>query len=310
MTVFIETIDTEKYRWIDARFDLKDSAWGNESFAAEHVAGAIHWDLENDLSDMASENGRHPMPSKEQLTQLFQAAGLELTDSIVVYDQGGSPYAARAWWLLSYAGFEHAFISRVGFDELKQQGIATSTESTSYSASSITPEFDDSLLATRKDVQQIVDGKELGVLIDARSAERYAGINEPIDAVAGRIPGARNYDWSQLVSNGAFRTDEEFGSLLQPKEPAVVYCGSGVTAAALYAMLAEKQYEGLKLYVGSYSDWISDEDSVVEIDRDEHPEVADDQTKAVLAKLIEEGYTGEMLMKKFEYEKSLLEDKK
>lgn len=310
MTVFIETIDTEKYRWIDARFDLKDSAWGNESFAAEHVAGAIHWDLENDLSDMTSENGRHPMPSKEQLTQLFQAAGLELTDSIVVYDQGGSPYAARAWWLLSYAGFEHAFISRVGFDELKQQGIATSTESTSYSASSITPEFDDSLLATRKDVQQIVDGKELGVLIDARSAERYAGINEPIDAVAGRIPGARNYDWSQLVSNGAFRTDEEFGGLLQPKEPAVVYCGSGVTAAALYAMLAEKQYEGLKLYVGSYSDWISDEDSVVEIDRDEHPEAADDQTKAVLAKLIEEGYTGEMLMKKFEYEKSLLEDKK
>ena len=310
MTVFIETIDTENYRWIDARFDLKDSAWGSESFAAEHVEGAIHWDLENDLSDMASANGRHPMPSKEQLTQLFQAAGLELTDSIVVYDQGGSPYAARAWWLLAYAGFEHAYISRVGFDELKQQGIAISDESTSYPASAVAPEFQDHLFATRKDVQQIVDGKELGVLIDARSPERYAGINEPIDAVAGRIPGARNYDWSQLVSNGAFRKDEEFGGLLQPKEPAVVYCGSGVTAAALYAMLAEKQHEGLKLYVGSYSDWISDEDSVVEIDRNEHPEAADDQTKAVLAKLIEEGYTGEMLMKKFEYEKSLLEDKK
>lgn len=310
MTVFIETIDTEKYRWIDASFDLKDSAWGSESFAAEHVKGAIHWDLENDLSDMASSNGRHPMPTKEQLTQLFQAAGLELTDSIVVYDQGGAPYAARAWWLFTYAGFEHAYISRVGFDKLKQQGIATSSESTSYPASTVLPEFHDQLLATRSDVQQIVDGKELGVLIDARSAERYAGLNEPIDAVAGRIPGARNYDWSQLVSKGAFRTDEEFAGLLQPKEPAVVYCGSGVTAAALYAMLAEKQHEGLKLYVGSYSDWISDEDSVVEIDRDEHPEAADDQTKAVLAKLIEEGYTGEMLMKKFEYEKSLLEDKK
>lgn len=310
MTVFIETIDTENIRWIDARFDLKDSGWGKEIFAAEHVEGAVHWDLENDLSDMTSGKGRHPMPSKEQLTQLFQAAGLELADSIVVYDQGGSPYAARAWWLLTYAGFERVSISRVGFEELKQQGIATSAKSPSYTASSVVPEFNDQLLATRSDVQQIVDGKELGVLLDARSAERYAGTNEPIDAVAGRIPGARNYDWSQLVSNGAFRTDEEFGSLLQPKEPAVVYCGSGVTAAALYAMLAEKQYEGLKLYVGSYSDWISDEDSVVEFDRDEHPEAADDQTKAVLAKLIEEGYTGEMLMKKFEYEKSLLEDKK
>lgn len=310
MTVFIETIDTENYRWIDARFDLKDSGWGSGSFAAEHVEGAIHWDLENDLSDMASKGGRHPMPTKDQLTRLFQAAGLELADSIIVYDQGGSPYAARAWWLLKYAGFEHAYISRVGFDELKRQGIATTTESASYPVSSVMPAFHDELLATRSDVQQIVDGKELGVLIDARSPERYAGINEPIDAVAGRIPGARNYDWSQLVSNKAFRTDEEFSSLLQPKEPTVVYCGSGVTAAALYAVLAEKQHESLKLYVGSYSDWISDEDSVVEFDRDDHPEAADDRTKAVLARLIEEGYTGEMLMKKFEYEKSLLEDEK
>ncbi|MBT2582086.1 rhodanese-like domain-containing protein [Planococcus sp. ISL-109] len=310
MTVFIETIDTENYRWIDARFDLKDPNWGSECFSKEHIRGAVHWDLEQHLSDMSSANGRHPMPGKEQLTELFQRAGLELTDSIVVYDQGGSPYAARAWWLLHYAGFKQVYISRIGFDALKQQGIALSTEPDVYPRTEIQPQFNDQLLAERQDVKHIVDGKDLGVLLDARSAERYAGTNEPIDAVAGRIPGARNYDWAQLVRGGSFRTDVSFGTLLDPKEPAVVYCGSGVTAAALYAALADKQYANIKLYVGSYSDWITDEDNVVEIDRDEHPEAADDQTKAVLAKLIEEGYSGEMLMKKFEFEKSLLNEKK
>lgn len=310
MSVFIETIDTQKYRWIDARFDLKDADWGSQAFSKEHVKGAIHWDLEQHLSDMASTEGRHPMPSKEQLTELFQQAGLELDDAIVIYDQGASPYAARAWWLLRYAGFEHAHISRVGFDALKQQGIALSATPEAYPRTEIKPQFDDGLLATRQDVKQIVDGTDLGVLIDARSAERYAGTNEPIDAVAGRIPGARNYDWAQLVSAGSFRKDTSFSTLLDTKEPAVVYCGSGVTAAALYAALADKQYDNIKLYVGSYSDWIADEDSVVEIDREEHPQAADDRTKAVLAKLIEEGYSGEMLMKKFEFEKSLLDEKK
>ncbi len=310
MTVFIETTDTKNYRWIDARFDLKDSAWGAEQFAAEHVAGSIHWDLEKDLSDMSVETGRHPMPGKAQLRALIQQSGLELSDSIVVYDQGASPYAARAWWLLVYAGFEQVFISRVGFDALKEQGVELSTETHPFSPSTAEPAFQDNLLATREDVARIVDGKDLGILIDARSAERHAGISEPIDAVAGRIPGSRNFDWAQLVATGKFKTDQDFSSLLDTKEPAVVYCGSGVTAAALYAALAENEYGNLKLYIGSYSDWISDENSVVEIDREEHPEAADDQTKAVLAKLIEEGYSGEMLMKKFEYEKSLLSDKK
>lgn len=310
MTVFIETTDTENYRWIDARFDLKDAEWGHRSYTEEHVEGAVHWDLENDLSDMSAPGGRHPMPQKEQLTELFRAAGLELDDAIVVYDQGASPFAARAWWLLVYAGFKHAYISRVGFNELKERGVRVSTDAEQYEASLVEPPFDDGLLATREDVERIVTGKDLGVLLDARSAERYAGIEEPIDKVPGRIPGARNYDWAQLVSKGAFRTDEEFSRVLQPNEPAVVYCGSGVTAAALFAMLAEKEYGNLRLYVGSYSDWISDEASVVEIDRGEHPEAADDQTKAILARLIEEGYTGEMLMKKFEYEKTLLNDKK
>ena len=309
MTVFIETTDTENHKWIDARFDLKDPSAGRKLYGQEHVAGAVFWDLEEDMSDMSATEGRHPMPSNEQLTDLIQSSGLEKSDSVVIYDQGGSPYAARAWWLLKYAGFERVLISKKGFQQLKSQGIAVSTEIPNPERTDSKPDFVNDIFADQAYVKNVISGDELGVLVDARSAARYAGLEEPIDPVAGRIPGARNLDWAQFVSKGEFQLSEDMSHTVQKHEPAVVYCGSGVTAAALYAIMAEKGYDQLKLYMGSFSDWITDAENVVEFDRHEQPEATDNQTKAILAKLIEEGYSGEMLMKKFEYEKSLLEEK-
>ena len=309
MSVFIETTDTENQKWIDARADLKDSSAGRKLYEEEHVAGAVFWDLEKDMSDMSSSEGRHPMPSNEQLTELIRSSGLDKSDTVIIYDQGGSPFAARAWWLLKYAGFEKVHISKKGFDKLKQQGIAVTAEMPSPQPTDIQLDFISEIFADQAYVKDVISGDELGVLIDARSAARYAGLEEPIDPVAGRIPGARNLDWAQFVSRGEFQLGEDINHVVQKHEPAVVYCGSGVTAAALYAIMAEKGYNQLKLYMGSFSDWITDAENVVEFDRGEHPEDADDQTKAILAKLIEEGYSGEMLMKKFEYEKSLLDRK-
>lgn len=309
MSVFIETTDTENHRWIDARFDLKDPSAGKKLYEEEHVAGAVFWDLEQDMSDMSATQGRHPMPSDQQLAKLIQSSGLDSDDSIVIYDQGGSPYAARAWWLLKYAGFDKVSISQKGFDKLKQQGISVSTELPSYQATETEPAFMAAIFADQSYVKKVISGDELGVLIDARSAARFAGLEEPIDPVAGRIPGARNLDWAQFVSKGEFLLNEDMEHIVQKHEPAVVYCGSGVTAAALYALMTEKGYDHLKLYMGSFSDWITDAENVVEFDRGEHPEAADDQTREILANLIAEGYSGEMLMKKFEYEKSLLEEK-
>lgn len=307
MSVLIETTDLQKYRWIDARFELADPAAGRKQYEKEHVLGAIHWDLEKDLSDMSSSNGRHPMPSKEQLKKLISSSGLSKADAVVIYDQGGAPFAARAWWTLKYAGFTDVFISKKGFDELKAGGITVTDEIPEFESVEETIEFNDSLYADRNYVKAILEGQELGVLLDARSPERFAGIKEPIDPVAGRIPGARNFDWAQLISNGKFNESTDFSGVIQKAEPGVVYCGSGVTAAALYAMLYAEGHEDLRLYMGSYSDWIADETNEVEFDRDEHPEAADDETRIILARLIEEGYSGEMLMKKFEYEKSLLD---
>lgn len=301
-------MDTKNLRWIDARFSLKDSRAGKEMYETEHVNGAIYWDLENDMSDMTAHEGRHPMPSEEQITQLIQQSGLTPQDPVVVYDQGGAPFAARAWWLLKYAGFENVSISQLGFEALKKQGIAVSTAAPTVQKTNEILQFKHELFADQTYVKKVIKGEELGVLVDARSAERFAGREEPIDPVAGRIPGARNLDWEQFVSNGEFRFDDDFSQVVQLHEPAVVYCGSGVTAAALYAVMAEKGYDQVKLYMGSFSDWITDSENVVEFDRGDHPEAATEQTKAILAKLIEEGYSGEMLMKKFQYEKSLLEE--
>ncbi|HSP22461.1 MAG TPA: sulfurtransferase [Planococcus sp. (in: firmicutes)] len=309
MKVFIDANGTENYRWIDARFDLKDPQSGKSLYEKGHVEGAIYWDLEEDLSDMASTAGRHPMPNKDKIAELIHASGLNLKDQVVVYDQGGAPFAARAWWLLKYAGFENAFISRLGFDGLKQQGIKVSTEVPIYERTETAMDFKDPLYADQDYVKKIISGDELGVLVDARSAARYAGIEEPIDPVAGRIPGARNFDWEQLVEDRRFKGEVDFSGVLQKHEPAIIYCGSGVSAAALYAKLSEQGHDAIKLYTGSFSDWIIDESNVVEFDREDHPKAANDETKAILARLIEEGYSGEMLMKKFEYEKSLLNEK-
>ncbi|XKE93367.1 sulfurtransferase [Metaplanococcus flavidus] len=310
MKVFIETLETDNYRWIDTRYELGNSEAGAALYKKEHIEGAIYWDLEKDMSDMSSEAGRHPMPSHEKLTGLIRASGLTSDDHIVVYDQGGAPFAARAWWLLKYCGFENVFISRMGFSDMKEKGAAVSQEIPELSPSNCVPEFNSDIYADREYVKNVIKGEELGILLDARSPERYAGTEEPLDRVAGRIPGAHNFDWSQLVHHGKLDTDVDFSSVIQPNEPVVVYCGSGVTAAPLYAMLAEKGYDSLRLYTGSYSDWITDPENEVEIDREQQPEVSDEDTRAILAKLIEEGYSGEMLMKKFEYEKSLLDEKK
>lgn len=309
MKVFIDTNDTQQYRWIDARFDLKDPSAGERQYAESHVKGAVFWDLEKHLSDMGAEGGRHPMLSKEKLAELIHASGLDPEDSVVVYDQGGAPFAARAWWLLKYAGFKNVFISKRGFEALKADGIEVAADVPEFPRTDCALSFDDSLYADQSYVKDIIEGDELGVLVDARSAKRYAGIEEPIDPVAGRIPGARNFDWEKLVSNHQFKENTDFSDVLQKQEPAVVYCGSGVSAAALFAALAEAGHESLRLYVGSFSDWISDSSNVVEIDSLAQPEAETEDAKAILARLIEEGYSGEMLMKKFEYEKSLLADK-
>lgn len=268
--VSVKDIDYAKSKWIDTRYSLQDVNEGKRKYTESHVTGAVYWDLERDLSDMTKSEGRHPMPEKAALTELFSTSGLSIDDHIIVYDDGGSPFATRAWWLLQYAGFTNSFIAHEGFEAMKSAGLPVDNLIPWPQQTSVSPRWDESIYAPRQFVEETVAGKTASVLLDARSAVRYRGEHEPIDPIAGRIPGALNFDWEQLKKEGVFNLDvavkEQLHTVVKSAEEVTVYCGSGVTAAPLYALLKHNGYEFARLYVGSYSDWISQKEAKVEKD--------------------------------------------
>lgn len=259
--VFInwQDVQPEKVRFIDTRFDLSKGAAGPEMYDAGHLEGAIYWDLEQDLSDMASRSGRHPMISKGMMTELCRKAGLHLEDFIVIYDQGASPFALRAYFLLEWAGFTNMHVLREGYESVKNLFRITKEEPV-ISVSHMEPNWKDAIYLDVEAVKKVVAGESEGQLVDARAAFRFKGESEPIDPVAGHIPTAVNFDWEQLKRDGQFLDKELLAEQLQhisdKDKPVIAYCGSGVTAAPLYASLKEAGYSDVKLYVGSYSDWI------------------------------------------------------
>jgi thiosulfate/3-mercaptopyruvate sulfurtransferase len=257
MAVFIEAKALpEQVRFIDTRFSLKDVRAGRAAYDAGHIAGAMYWDLNDDLSDLQLPEGRHPLPAKEKLQALFERSGLRLDQMIAIYDAGGEPFATRAYWLLRYAGFSQVYVVNGGFDALVQAGYAVVSEVPNVDTSALALDWNEAIYADRAEVKAIVDGQVSGVLLDAREAPRYRGEVEPIDRIAGRIPGARNYFWGLSKADEKLVVTPELEQTVAKDEPIVVYCGSGVTASPVYALLKEAGYDQVKLYVGSYSDWI------------------------------------------------------
>ena len=177
--VSVDQVETPA-RFIDVRFNLMDKNEGQAQYEKEHIAGAVYFDLERDLSDMSKKDGRHPMPEKAQLINLFESAGLQLTDVIYVYDQGGAPFAPRAWWMLKYAGFENVSIVNGGYDALKKAGYATTSNKESFDRSTITANWQENTYADRDYVKAITEGKVDAMLLDARAAIRYRGEQEPL----------------------------------------------------------------------------------------------------------------------------------
>ena len=260
MSIFIEANEipkNEPYKLIDTRFSLLDVNEGFAMYEAAHIEGAIYWDLNKDLSDMASNEGRHPMPSKEQLTALFERSGLVLDDVIYIYDQGGAPYASRAWFMLTYAGFKYVKIVNGGYGAMLDAGFIVSNEAPTIQPSVLHLQFNDLLIATREQVHQVTVGEKNAVLVDARSYERYIGKEEPIDSIAGHIPTAQNFNWEHLMRDGRFVRNDELFDRFEKDETYIVYCGSGVTASPLFLTMYNEGYADIQLYVGSYSDWIT-----------------------------------------------------
>ncbi|GEK33056.1 sulfurtransferase [Kurthia sibirica] len=243
---------------IDARYNLADQEEGRQLYNNGHIDEALHWDLTQDLSDRNKEqSGRHPMPEKQQLQALFQRSGLQLEDAIVIYDQGGAPFATRAYYLLTYAGFPNVRVVEDGMNGLLAAGFEFNAKKVEKHPTKLNLNWQDDLYVNLAYVKEVTEGQHDKVLLDARAHNRYIGLVEPMDPIAGHIPGARNFDWEQLAKEGRLFANDALQKVVNPAEKIIVYCGSGVSASPVFAALTELGYEHIQLYTGSYSEWVA-----------------------------------------------------
>ena len=252
---------------LDCRFALDDPDYGQRSYAEGHIAGAGFADLERDLSGKVVKGvtGRHPLPEPTALVERLQAWGINADSDVVLYDDGPGAYAARAWWLLAWLGKrDGVFILDGGLKAWHAAGLPLSLDAPTLSPGHFSGQPDMSLLLSAEQLQQRL-GQPALTLIDARALPRFKGEVEPIDPIAGHIPGAQCAAFTEnLGSDGRFLPAEQlkqrFAAQLQgrPAEELVAYCGSGVTACHNLFALALAGYPLGKLYAGSWSEWITD----------------------------------------------------
>jgi thiosulfate/3-mercaptopyruvate sulfurtransferase len=254
---------------IDCRFDLTLPAAGREAYLTAHIPGACYADLNGDLSAPIGPNtGRHPLSSPEGFANRMGALGIGDDTQVVAYDDANGSLAARLWWMLRWVGHDAVAVLDGGFQAWKARGGAVQSGEGECRARRLTPRKDASAAAGA-----VVNAAEVAralrnpaaLLVDARAAERFAGHVEPIDSVAGHIPGAVNHPFSaNLGADNRFLPAAElkrrWQERLAGKEPGnvIAMCGSGVTACHNLLSLEVAGLPGAKLYAGSWSEWIRD----------------------------------------------------
>ncbi|UKY53136.1 sulfurtransferase [Streptomyces inhibens] len=245
---------------LDVRYQLGGPP-GRPEYEAGHVPGAVYVDLDGELASPPGPAGRHPLPDLEVFAAAMRAAGVRADRSVVVYDGGQGWAAARAWWLLRWAGHPDVRVLDGGLAAWQASGGAMSIDKSTPSAGDFTPAPGALPLLTADDAAALA---RRGVLLDARAAERYRGEVEPIDRVAGHIPGAVSAPTTENIAEGdtvfrdASELAERFASLgATPDAEVGVYCGSGVSAAQQVLALAVAGIPAA-LYVGSWSEWSAD----------------------------------------------------
>jgi thiosulfate/3-mercaptopyruvate sulfurtransferase len=250
---------------VDCRFNLGDPDAGYESFLESHIPGAMYAHLDNELaSPVSSTSGRHPLPDSGEFSRFLSRLGWQPGKVLVVYDNAGGAIAARLWWLMKYFGHAGAAMLDGGIGAWVEAGFELESGPVVAQSAELTScRVNHHMVVSTADVAKGLDAETI-VLIDARAGERFNGQVEPIDSVAGHIPGALNYPFNSNLASGRFKTTEEiqngFRALLENRhsQQLVHMCGSGVTAChnAFAAELAG--IKDSKLYVGSWSEWIQD----------------------------------------------------
>ena len=252
-------------RLFDCRFDLADPASGERDFRMSHLPGAIYAHLERDLSGpVTPATGRHPLPSPGEFEARLRAWGLGAGSIAVVYDAGNGMYASRLWWMLRWLGYDRALVLDGGYARWRALGLPVTADVATHTAGDFTAHTRNDLAVDAATVLAVA--ADAGCrLLDARSPERFRGEVEPIDAVAGRVPGAVNHPLTtSLAADGRLRPAEELRRAFEtslggvPPSHVVAMCGSGVTACHLLLALEQAGLAGARLYPGSWSEWIRD----------------------------------------------------
>ncbi|GAA4466894.1 sulfurtransferase [Phytohabitans houttuyneae] len=250
---------------LDVRWRLAGPP-GRDDYDAGHVPGAVHLDIDADLCGPPGERGRHPLPDPDDLQRVLRAAGVREDRPVVVYDLGDGLPAARTWWTLRWAGHAAVRVLDGGFPAWVAAGLPVTTE---------VPDPPPGDFTVRPGALPVLDAAAAGhlategVLIDVRAAPRYRGEVEPIDPVAGHIPGAVNLPTTDhLEADGRLRAAAALRSRfaavgVDDLVPVGAYCGSGITAAHTVLALHLAGRTDAALYVGSWSEWITDPDRPV-----------------------------------------------
>ncbi len=250
---------------VDVRHDLASpERWGEERYAQGHLPGARFAHLDRDLSAAKTgRNGRHPLPDAADAARVMGRLGIGGDSQVVAYDNGSGMFAVRLWWMLRWLGHDAVAVLDGGFDKWTREGRPVTPE-----VPVVVPQvFPLRRVAPVLTVQELAGALPSGslALVDARAAERYRGEVEPLDPVAGHIPGARNRPFAanlnpDLTFKPAAVLRAEFAELLgtTPLDRVVHYCGSGVSACHNLLAMEIAGLPGTRLYPGSWSEWCAD----------------------------------------------------
>jgi len=258
-------INDEQWLIVDCRFDLSDVDKGQSLYQQSHIPGALYAHLDRQLSSpINSQSGRHPMPDMQQLLSWLRQIGMHSSKQVVVYDDSFGAMASRLWWLLKCLGHDAVALLDGGWQAWNEASYEVNDQQPRVEPDNYQASFDWQQVVSTERVMGNLQNREFA-LIDVRTSERFNGIAEPIDPVAGHIPAAFNIPLAEnLDAQGKYKSPQQLRELYAevieqyPSVQQVYMCGSGVTACHSLIALCVAGYQMPRVYAGSWSEWIRD----------------------------------------------------
>ncbi len=261
-----DLLGSAECRVVDCRFDLLQPQKGRTEYLAGHIPGALYADLDQDLAGpLTKDSGRHPLPDRNVFKATLQGWGIGPGTQVVVYDYASGALAARLWWMLRWFGHSQVAVLNGGLKAWLAGAGTLATEVPEFPESTLIEAPDNGRVITTDEVCSMLGKRDEMRLVDARDRARFNGQKEPIDPVAGHVPGAINFPFSDnLNADGTWKSSQALrqawaallGSDTPP--PFSVMCGSGVTACHLVLSAAIAGLAEPRVYIGSWSEWLRD----------------------------------------------------